>query len=133
MTEQGRPIKAGAALSLFANSSAWLRERVDQSAECSCGHCYLCAYNFLARRAAAHKLQTEEIKALDRSHKDLGHRLAEVGRENARLRAALYEVITNGQWTAGDQWGDWQISKNVYETARDAIPEQLTKEAPDGQ
>lgn len=37
------------------------------------------------------------------------------------LRAALYEVITNGEWTKGEQKGDWAVSKEVYDTARDAI------------
>lgn len=38
-----------------------------------------------------------------------------------RLRAALYEVTTNGAWTEGEQRGGWMISKEVYETARDAL------------
>lgn len=40
--------------------------------------------------------------------------------EIERLRAALYEVTTNGEWTEGEQRGEWKISKEVYETARDA-------------
>lgn len=57
--------------------------------------------------------------------------LAEVRRlkaENFGLRAALYEVTTNGQWTKGEQLGDWAISKEVYETARDTIDGQLTQD-----
>lgn len=41
--------------------------------------------------------------------------------EIERLRAALYEVTTNGRWTEGEQFGDWAISNAVYETARDAL------------
>jgi hypothetical protein len=42
-------------------------------------------------------------------------------REIERLRNVLYEVTTNGEWTKGEQVGDWAISKEVYETAREAI------------
>jgi hypothetical protein len=38
-----------------------------------------------------------------------------------RLRNALHEVTTNGEWIEGEQCGDWKISKEVYETARDAL------------
>lgn len=41
--------------------------------------------------------------------------------ENKQLRQALNEVVTNGEWTEGEQCGDWKISKEVYETARDAL------------
>lgn len=41
--------------------------------------------------------------------------------EIERLRAVIYEITTNGKWTDGEQCGDWKISKEVYETARDAI------------
>lgn len=43
-----------------------------------------------------------------------------------RLRAALYEATTNGRWTEGEQRGEWAISNAVYETARDALNEQVT-------
>lgn len=40
------------------------------------------------------------------------------------LKMALREVITNGEWTGGgDEVGEWKISKEVYETARDALGE----------
>lgn len=45
-----------------------------------------------------------------------------------QCRDALNEVTTNGQWTKGEQLGDWAISKEVYETARDAIGGQLRME-----
>src|SRR5262245_43266226 len=38
-----------------------------------------------------------------------------------QLRAVVNEVITNGEWTEGEQRGDWKISKEVYELARDAL------------
>lgn len=41
--------------------------------------------------------------------------------KRGQLQAVLYEVTTNGEWTKGDQAGDWAISKEVYETVRDAI------------
>ena len=34
---------------------------------------------------------------------------------------ALNEAVTNGEWSEGEQCGDWCISKDVYETLRDAI------------
>lgn len=47
---------------------------------------------------------------------------------NARLIAAapemleaLKEAVTNGEWSEGEQCGDWCISKEVYEMLRDAI------------
>jgi hypothetical protein len=40
--------------------------------------------------------------------------------EIKRLRSALYEVITNGSWTEGEQRGDWRISREVYELAKEA-------------
>lgn len=45
----------------------------------------------------------------------------EAADEIERLRAALYEVTTNGEWTDGEHRGAWKISKEVYETARDAL------------
>lgn len=37
------------------------------------------------------------------------------------LRNALNEVVTNGRWTEGEQCGEWAITKEVYETARDEL------------
>lgn len=37
------------------------------------------------------------------------------------LRAALTEATTNGEWTEGEQRGNWMMSKEVYETMRDAL------------
>ncbi len=37
------------------------------------------------------------------------------------LLEALYEVITNGEWTDGEQCGEWRISKDVYNMAREAF------------
>ena len=37
------------------------------------------------------------------------------------LLEALNEAVTNGEWSEGEQCGDWCISKEVYETLRDAI------------
>lgn len=34
---------------------------------------------------------------------------------------ALNEAVTNGEWSEGEQCGDWCISMAVYETLRDAI------------
>lgn len=51
---------------------------------------------------------------------------AEIERLTAELREArntLHEVTTNGEWTEGEQRGEWKISKEVYEMARDHIPE----------
>ena len=42
---------------------------------------------------------------------------------------ALHEATTNGEWTEGEQRGDWAISKDVYETVR-AVLEPLLKDAP---
>lgn len=71
-------------------------------------------------RTTVEKLRSFEVDLIaDNKRKDA---------EIANLRAALYEVVTNGQWTAGEQRGDWQISKDVYETARDALDEQLATE-----
>ena len=41
--------------------------------------------------------------------------------ESPKLLEALVEATTNGQWTEGEQRGDWVISKEVYEVMRDAI------------
>jgi hypothetical protein len=38
-----------------------------------------------------------------------------------QMREALNEVITNGEWTKGDQCGEWKISKEVYDLAVDAL------------
>jgi len=38
--------------------------------------------------------------------------------EVTRLRAALREVVTNGEWQGGT---DWRISTAVYEMANDAF------------
>lgn len=35
-------------------------------------------------------------------------------------RQALNEVVTNGEWTEGDQCGEWKISKAVYDLAVEA-------------
>lgn len=37
------------------------------------------------------------------------------------LLHAATDAITNGQWTDGEQRGDWRISTEVYETLRDAV------------
>jgi hypothetical protein len=37
--------------------------------------------------------------------------------ELADIRNTLNEVVTNGEWTLGEQCGDWRISKQVYEMA----------------
>ena len=39
----------------------------------------------------------------------------------SELLEALVEATTNGQWTEGEQRGDWIISKDVYEVMRGAI------------
>ena len=52
-------------------------------------------------------------------------------RKNERLLAALWEVTTNGRWTEGEQRGEWAISSEVYETARDelaGVDEQLSND-----
>lgn len=36
------------------------------------------------------------------------------------MRQALNEVVTNGEWTEGDQCGEWKISKAVYDLAVEA-------------
>lgn len=41
--------------------------------------------------------------------------------ENERLRAVLNEVVTNGKWSGGEQYGDWLISQDVYAMARAAL------------
>lgn len=38
-----------------------------------------------------------------------------------QARNALNEVTTNGRWTEGEQRGEWAITNEVYETARDAL------------
>lgn len=38
-----------------------------------------------------------------------------------RMGLALAEVTTNGRWTEGEQRGEWAITNEVYETARDAL------------
>lgn len=55
-------------------------------------------------------------------------RALKITQEWGDLVAVIYEVTTNGQWTKGEQLGDWAISKEVYETARDAIGGQLRME-----
>ena len=47
--EKGTKMKFKQALALFANSNEWLREKLSKKAKCSCGACYLCAYNLLSR------------------------------------------------------------------------------------
>jgi hypothetical protein len=39
---------------------------------------------------------------------------------DAKVRNVLNEVVTNGEWTNGEQCGDWKISKAVYEMAVEA-------------
>jgi hypothetical protein len=39
--------------------------------------------------------------------------------EIERLRMILKEVTTNGRWTDGEQCGEWAISKEVYDTAKE--------------
>ena len=36
------------------------------------------------------------------------------------LLTAIHEVLTNGEWTDGEQCRDWKISKEVYDMASDA-------------
>ena len=92
------------------------------------------------------KAEIARLTAEVTEHRDLGmgyHRQAlEMKEDNARLRAdkedmaatiekqhfeinalraALWEATTNGEWTEGEQCGDWKISKEVYETMRDAL------------
>lgn len=61
----------------------------------------------------------ENCKVDDCQQRDLRH-------EIEQLRNALNEVITNGEWTEGEQCGDWKISPEVYETARDALDPHLS-------
>lgn len=37
------------------------------------------------------------------------------------LRDAANEAVTNGEWTDGEQRGDWRISKEVYEMLQEAV------------
>lgn len=46
--------------------------------------------------------------------------------ERDALRAALNEVRTNGEWTDGDQCGEWKISKEVYGLVCDALTGERT-------
>lgn len=46
--------------------------------------------------------------------------LEQASAEMTKLRNALWEVTTNGRWTEGEQCGEWAISKEVYDTAREA-------------
>jgi hypothetical protein len=67
----------------------------------------------------------QDILAItDRHAKNYANLLGEI----ERLRNALYEVTTNGEWTKGEQVGDWAISKEVYETARDAARDAFLSE-----
>jgi hypothetical protein len=63
-----------------------------------------------------HAELVDALKANEILHRLLSNRDAEI----TQLRATLYEVTTNGRWTEGEQCGEWAISKEVYETARDA-------------
>lgn len=42
--------------------------------------------------------------------------------EIEKLRTALEEVRTNGEWTEGEQRGDWKISPEVYALVCDTLP-----------
>ncbi len=43
------------------------------------------------------------------------------------LRSALYEVITNGEWTNGEQCGDFKLSKAVYDMAKEVYESASTR------
>lgn len=38
-----------------------------------------------------------------------------------KLRNALYEMLTNGRWTEGEQRGEWAVPAEVYAMAQEAI------------
>lgn len=46
---------------------------------------------------------------------------AEAAAEIERLWAVLNEVQTNGEWTEGEQRGDWKISAEVYAMIADVL------------
>ena len=50
----------------------------------------------------------------------------------ARVREALNEVVTNGSWAGADYEGDWSISKEVYEMAKEES-EALSHPQPTGE
>lgn len=59
-------------------------------------------------------MRTDEALTVQDTHDTLMARITQ-------LTNALHEVTTNGRWTKGEQCGEWAISNEVYETARDAL------------
>jgi hypothetical protein len=68
----------------------------------------------------AKKLRDMHALAAGSCDPEFNRALLEAAGEIERLRNAIYEVTTNGRWTEGEQRGEWAISIEVYETARDA-------------
>lgn len=99
-----------------------------------CWHCSLGdkMLEELENKDAETSLLRGEAEALDRSHKDLGHRLAEAGRENAKLRETLAYYADPFAWKkAHDPDDDMRIPDFYSEMefgdkAREAL-EQETK------
>lgn len=58
------------------------------------------------------KLKESELAALDKSHADLGHRLADMGRREASLRAAL--ELWRAAWKA---WGSDPTRSDSFDEA----------------
>jgi hypothetical protein len=47
--EAGQEMTTDRALMMLGSSSAWLRERIQAGADCTCGSCTLCAYRHFQR------------------------------------------------------------------------------------
>lgn len=69
--------------------------------------------------AANHRGRHETGDAMN----EAADQIATLTQERDALWEALNEVRTNGEWTGGDQAGEWKISKEVYGLVCDALTE----------
>lgn len=51
----------------------------------------------------------------------LSDHIKELTEQNLVFINWLKEVVTNGEWTDGEQRGQWKISKEVYDSVKEVV------------
>lgn len=98
--ERGSGMTVERAIALYGGLSKWLTDRIGEGEVCSCGHCHLCAYNFLKGQAEEIARLTERCENLRADYdNDLGHLKAlKEGSRQLRELFAKYGIDKDLNW-----------------------------------
>lgn len=93
-SEAGSAMNKERALNMFRTANQWLYDKLAEGALCSCGNCYLCAYNFFAAAQPATTPSASDYEEVLADHRRLVQELDQLlNGENAAERASLVDIV----------------------------------------